>query len=156
MNNPICNTVFYTLKLIDYKDYLAEALVDNWNSLEETRDLTAYSIEDIFSTSGYEFANNAKEAFEVFEDEFEAEITEYKKIATFCEEMSNCSDFYYGETVIHEDYFTEYTEEMLKDCGYFPKDIPSWIVIDFEATAENVKQDYSEFMYEGDRYYIRS
>lgn len=34
--------------------------------------------------------------------------------------------------------------------------MPSWIVIDYEATADNVKADYSGVTYEGDTYYIRS
>ena len=44
----------------------------------------------------------------------------------------------------------------LKGCGYISDDFPSWIEIDWEATAENVKQDYSELEYEGETYFYRA
>ena len=55
------------------------------------------------------------------------------------------SDWRYGATFILEDHFKDYTMEMLEDCGYIPKDFPSWIEVDWDATANNVKVDYTEF-----------
>lgn len=73
----------------------------------------------------------------------------------FADDASNASDWTYGETFIHEDYFTEYTKDMLADCGYIPADLPDWIKIDWEETAANVKVDYTEYTLDGNTYYAR-
>lgn len=62
---------------------------------------------------------------------------------------------WYPITLINSDYFTEYTEELLKDCGYIPNDLPSWIKLDWEETAENVQIDYTTIEIEGETYYYR-
>jgi hypothetical protein len=64
-------------------------------------------------------------------------------------------DWQYGETLIHEDYFTDYAEELVKDTAGLPRDIPPYIVIDWEATAENLKVDYTEIVFKGQTFYIR-
>ena len=51
-------------------------------------------------------------------------------------------DDWYPITLINSSYFTEYTRELLEDCGYIPNDFPSWIAIDWDKTAEAVKIDY--------------
>lgn len=64
-------------------------------------------------------------------------------------------DWEYGETFIREDEFTDYAEETLKDVGYLPAELPSWIVIDMEATADNMKEDYTEVTFRGVTYLAR-
>lgn len=58
-------------------------------------------------------------------------------------------------SLIHENYFMEYCQEMLEDCGDLPKDLPSYIVIDWERTAENLRHDYTSIDYDGETYYVR-
>ena len=87
-------------------------------------------------------------------DEFDRD--EYDALKALAEEAEgDISDWAYGETFISEDYFTAYCMETLADIGYIPRDIPGWIVIDEEATAENMKVDYTEFEYMGTTYYAR-
>ena len=50
---------------------------------------------------------------------------------------------------------TDYAFEMLEDCGTLPKDLPSWIVIDRDATAENMKADYTSVDFDGVTYWVR-
>ena len=50
---------------------------------------------------------------------------------------------WYPVTLIRESHFTEYTREILEDCGTIPRDLPAWVHIDWEATAREVKMDYS-------------
>jgi len=50
---------------------------------------------------------------------------------------------WYPITLIRESHFTEYTREMLEDCGTIPRDLPAWVHIDWEATAREVEMDYS-------------
>lgn len=168
MNNPINSEVFDTRDLIDYVDFLASELVDNWNNFrasfaeesEEpeyaTDEFNADSIEDIYTTKGFEFADNATTLFDSFECAYSDEVEHYKKVMEFGEELQQyCSDYSYGASVIHEDYFTDYTEELVKDCGYIKSDLPNWIKIDWEATAEEVKCDYTAVSFGYSDYYVR-
>lgn len=66
-----------------------------------------------------------------------------------------CPDWRYGATLIRESYFTEYCKELLKDIGDLPKDIPNYIVIDWEATADNIRVDYTEVDFDGETYLVR-
>lgn len=56
-----------------------------------------------------------------------------------------------GPTCIAESYFTEYT----KETGFLPQDLAWFIEVDWEATADNLKADYTEFELEGTTYLIR-
>ncbi len=101
-----------------------------------------------------EYGNSDNPIWKEWEESDEAE--ELKFLQTLVDELEDyCVDWKYGVTIIHQDYFTEYTEEMLKECGYLPNDLPSWIEIDMEKTAENVKVDYTEAEYNGVTYYAR-
>ena len=62
---------------------------------------------------------------------------------------------WYPITLIHESYFVEYCEELVKDVGDLPKEIPSYIEIDWDKTAENMKWDYSSIEIDGNTYYYR-
>lgn len=62
---------------------------------------------------------------------------------------------WYPVILIQDDYFTKYTKELLDDVGYIPKDFPSWIKIDWEETAENVKEDYTSGQFDGVTYWGR-
>jgi len=74
------------------------------------------------------------------------EMEELKHLKALQEEAEgHVPDWRYGATFILEDHFKEYTMEMLEDCGYIPKDFPSWIEVDWDATDNNVKMDYTEF-----------
>ena len=89
-------------------------------------------------------------------DEWTRELdAELFALREFAEDASNASDWSYGETFIHESYFTEYTKELVSDCGYIPADLPDWIKIDWEETAENVMEDYTEYELDGNTYYAR-
>jgi hypothetical protein len=57
--------------------------------------------------------------------------------------------------LIEEDDFDEYCKELLEDCGYISKDFPVWIEIDWDATANNVRQDYQEVEFRGTNYLFR-
>jgi hypothetical protein len=96
--------------------------------------------------------NATKEDKELFFSDWKDEINEINEI----DEIEHyCPDFEFGCTLIHYDYFTEYTKELLIDCGYISKDFPTWIEIDWNATAENVMYDYSEINYRGETYLFR-
>jgi hypothetical protein len=60
---------------------------------------------------------------------------------------------WYPLTLTPDSEWVSYVRDMLDDCGYIPADFPSWIAIDWEATAANVQEDYSPVDYEGVTYW---
>jgi len=81
---------------------------------------------------------------------------ELKSLKEFAEEGENStSEWSYGATLIHRDYFTEYCQDLCEEIGDLPKGIPSYIVIDWDATADNLLHDYSSLTWDGETYYVR-
>jgi hypothetical protein len=62
---------------------------------------------------------------------------------------------WYPVTLICDSYFTYYAREMLEDCGTIPRDLPSWVEIDWDATARNVRMDYTPVDIDGVTYWYR-
>lgn len=62
---------------------------------------------------------------------------------------------WYPCTLIRDSYFTYYAREMLEDCGTIPRDLPSWVEIDWDATAGNVRMDYTPVEIDGSTYWYR-
>lgn len=46
-------------------------------------------------------------------------------------------------------------EELCKDIGDIPRGMPSYIEIDWEKTADNLKVDYTAVDFDGETYWIR-
>lgn len=103
---------------------------------------------------------DALEALKGWEQSDDAE--ELKALEALAEEGENSPEWNYGEALIHEDYFTDYIEELISDCYELPKELTSgeWpyrhITIDYEAAAEEAKQDYIELDFDGQTYLIRA
>ena len=96
---------------------------------------------------------------EIQECEFEYNryAEELAELESLKEEISDNSyeGFEYGIQLIHEDDIEDYLHKLLVDCGYIPKDMPSWIEINWQATYDNMKQDYSELELNGNTFYVR-
>jgi hypothetical protein len=104
-----------------------------------------------------------------FEDWLEAlpsdcdDLEEYNEL---CNLQSECEDYaadwLHGAQLIREDYFTDYIEELIKDCYELPKELQSdqWpyrhITIDYEAAADEAKCDYTEAEFMGHTYFIQA
>lgn len=61
---------------------------------------------------------------------------------------------WYPVTLICEDHFTEYAEQLVCECHDLSK-LPNFVHIDWEATAREVKVDYSEVSVDGVTYFYR-
>ena len=84
-----------------------------------------------------------------FLDENEEEIDALQEVA----------DEGIDDTLVHEDYFQEYAEELAADIGaidHRPRDRWPYTCIDWEQAAEELKQDYSVIDIRGGTYYYRS
>lgn len=145
MNNPVCNTVFDSRDLIEYYNELKDTILSEYNSFKLEQDEDYEEIDDI----------------DLIDNEYKAtseEYQEYKDLTYFIDELeSYCSDFKYGATIIHEDYWVEYTEELCKEIGEIPDNLPWYIAnhIDWEGVSKEIAIDYAQVEYQGDNYYIR-
>lgn len=157
MNNPICSTQFDSRDLVEYKEYIDQELLDAWNEWQEENLDNEYETDDI--DEALQFMENLSDnGAEYFNDAWHIEIEEQKLISDFIEELDGYSlNFQYGEAIIHEDYFTDYTKDFVNSCGYIGSELPWWIEnnIDWDGVAVEVKADYSEVIYQGDSYFIR-
>ena len=101
-------------------------------------------------TESFEDIRFEEEEIESWKEDFEDELKEIEEIDDVENELG--SEFEYGVTLVDVDDFTDYCEELMEEFGYINKDFPSWIEIDWEATANNVKVDYMEVIYQGNSY----
>ena len=140
-----------TRDLIETRDNLKEQILDDFNErfnteLDDFNDVVPHMEDE----SNNLIDDDVDDFYADWEDKFQ-QINEIDEV-----ENAVGSEFTYGCTLIEEDDFVDYVKDLLEDCGYISKDFPSWIEIDWEATSENVKQDYSEVEYQGETYYFRS
>lgn len=62
---------------------------------------------------------------------------------------------WYPVTLIQNKYFEDHVRELLDDCGVIPKDLPHYVAIDWETTAQNVQVDYTPVEIDGLTYWYR-
>ena len=124
----------------DLKEDIFNAFIEEFPQYEEM-------------TESYEDILQDEEEVQDFINLWKDEINEINEIDTI---EDDCSEFSFGETLIHEDYFEEHTRCLIEDCGYISSDLPNWIEIDWEATSENVMADYTDCEYKGQTYYFRA
>lgn len=91
-----------------------------------------------------------------FGSNWATEQTDIESLSQFIDELNGYGDFDHGETIIHENEFTEYCKQLCIDCGDVSKDLPHYISIDWDDTAENLKVDYMSAEWEGHTYYMRA
>jgi hypothetical protein len=122
-------------------------LLEEFDELEDDRDVEGMK-------TVHESIHEKEENIVDAEDELEVWKTENAERLLALQELSeevNLSDAF----LIHEDDFTDYTEDLCKDCGYISDDFPSWIEIDWDATADNVRMDYTSVDFDGESYLVR-
>ncbi len=62
---------------------------------------------------------------------------------------------WYPLTLIRDSYFVEAMQELVQDIGDLPREIPHYLEIDWEKTADNLRADYSSVEYDGITYWYR-
>ena len=88
----------------------------------------------------------------------DSNLDELTALIALQDEACGSPDWGYGEQLIRESYFTEYCEELCKDIGDLPQELPWYIGnhIDWEGVAREIKMDYTEVDFDGISYFIRS
>lgn len=86
------------------------------------------------------------------------EQEELKVLRALAEEGKQSPDWEYGEQFINKNYFTEYCEELCKDIGDIPQDLPWHIAnhIDWDGVAREIRMDYVAVDFDGETYFIRA
>ena len=104
-----------------------------------------------------------KEEIKELEQENDDNLEYIKEIEHLLEKIKSlgleeAEDYEYGATFIDENHFIDYCQEFLEECDMLPKDLANFIVIDWEATARNMDQDYRgySFYFEGNKYNFKS
>lgn len=138
--------------------------ISNCDGLIDSRDITERIGElEIELESAHEDEGTEKEFDEWLTDmagssdgTFQEPAQELIDLRAFAEEAKGyAGDWLYGVSLIREEYFTEYCQELLADIGDLPRDLPGYIVIDWEATADNLKVDYTSVDFAGEEYLVR-
>lgn len=141
--------------------YRNHSEITNHDAIIDSRDVIA-RIEELEGEleAAYEEAQAAKPDEVISKEEFlkseafdDAELTVLQALQTEAEGYA--PDWKYGAQLIRSTYFAEAMEELCQDIGDLPKDLPSYLVIDWEATAENLKVDYTSVDFDGVEYYVR-
>ena len=169
-------TISNTDNVIDSRDIIKrideltgdfQALVDDIEDAETDEDReTAFSALATWLIGNTDIVPDLKAlegiSFDDVSDWAEAyDAHELKALLALADEADCSPDWSCGETLIHEDYFTDYIEETINDCYELPKEFNSgdwpWrhMTIDYEAAADEAKQDYMEVNFDGATYYIR-
>jgi len=86
------------------------------------------------------------------------EEEEWTQLKDACKAGEEFPDWSSGTQLILEVKFNDdYAKELCMELGFLPSNgIPDFIVIDWNATADNLKTDYGLITICGDDYYIRS
>jgi DNA repair exonuclease SbcCD ATPase subunit len=82
----------------------------------------------------------------------EEEQAELRELRDLKDEISREWDA--DETLIPESEWIDYVRDLAEDIGAVGKN-SDWVVIDWEATAKNMAQDYNTVTYQGEDYYVR-
>lgn len=88
----------------------------------------------------------------------ESETQELADLESFANEYaSGISDWEYGESLIRDDHFVTYAQELADDIGAIDLNA-HWPLsyIDWDAAADALKQDYTEVELRGITYWTRA
>lgn len=139
-----------------------EELDDELDSLkQDVEDLTEEATEaegEEDYDAAIEARDKAEKALRAWTEEWGEELA---KLKALLEELCGYggdhqwNGDWYPQMLIDKEYFVDYAEQLVKDIGDVADNVPSYVVIDWKATADNLLADYSEVEIEGRTYYYR-
>lgn len=131
---------------------------------EITNNQDILDVRDIIERVEWLESDEAKDSKEYQEKEIEEFEEELKTLMAFLDELKgNGGDHewrgdWYPVTLIADDYFEDYAQELAEDIGDVPRDGSlNWPFnhIDWEAAAQALQMDYMEFDFDGQIYWGR-
>jgi hypothetical protein len=115
--------------------------------------MTISNFDDVIDSRDVEERISELEEIENPSSEEYEELQQLKALASEGEQYA--PDWTYGATLVRDSYFTDYARELLEDCGDLPRDLPHYIAIDWDATARNIRVDYTPVEFDGITYWVR-
>jgi hypothetical protein len=100
-----------------------------------------------------EFESRAQEDVDPLDED---EIARMRAILALKED--GISEWYDGATLIPEDDFEEYAQELAEETGAYPSGEVTWPLtcIDWAQAASELQHDYTSVEFDGDTYLVRS
>ena len=104
--------------------------------------------------------DKAQEALDDFNKSFEKD--ELDTLTEVIAQGEDSPDWSYGETLIKDSYFTQYTQDLIEDTYEVPAELSSgkwpWnhVNVDYESAADELKSDYISIDVDGESYWIRA
>jgi len=96
--------------------------------------------------------NKAQDDLADWQSEYQEELDELNQL-----ESEVGDEWMHGETLIDEDDFEEYAQDLAEDISGMPRDQPwPFNCIDWEQAANELRMDYSSCEYQGTTYLFRS
>jgi uncharacterized protein YPO0396 len=127
---------------------------DELNALQSALDDAREELANLDPSATGEEREAAESAVASAESEFgEDEAKELAELDALEADVSEWTD---GNTLIPEHEWVDYVRQLCEDLGDIPRNFPSYIEIDWDATAKNLAADYSVVTWEGEEYYVRS
>lgn len=152
--------IYGIYEIIDMRD-----VIERYEEVrKKLEDLTGKDAGDFGSVEIWiEFSKENKSSYNLSTVEFDEIINELLQIYTLMNQLrgyggdEQWEGDWYPLHLIHEDYFTDYAQQLVKDVGDIPNELPWYIQsnIDWEGVADEIKNDYSEIIFNNQIYYYR-
>jgi hypothetical protein len=159
----VCSQLKISMDILDTRD-LDERLEElleleaTWNEAKEALTDAEASLETARLTHDEETIEQAEVEVEEYQsdvDEAELDSDDTKELEELKGLKEEISEWHSGTTLIPESDFEDYSRDLCEDIGDIPKDFPDYIVINWKATSNNLRADYSEIEYKGENYLYR-
>jgi hypothetical protein len=132
-----------------------ENRIDELEELETAVTEARTALEQASADIDDEDREELESALESAESDFDDDSRDELKILRDLRDDVSSSEWRHGVTLIRRSYWVEYCEDFCKDIGDIPEEIPSYIEIDWDKTADNLEADYSTTDWDGIEYLYR-
>jgi len=116
-----------------------QELLDEYN---ETYDWSYNDMVDFIKAHGEEDFREYYEQYGSLVDDYGQGLVDEYIECYFLDAIDHFEDAYSGEY----ESGAEFAEQMVSDMGYVNNNIPSWVEIDWQATWDNLSDDYTEII----------
>jgi hypothetical protein len=133
------------------------AVTDRVDELREQRDALREEFDADPANDGVDFANWVRNQVGFSSEEAD----ELAALGSLLDDLKGYGGdhqwegSWYPLTLILDSHFTAAMQELVEDIGDVPKGFPAYLEIDWEATANNLRVDYSSVEFNGDTYWYR-
>lgn len=146
--------------ILDIRDVFEriDELEDELSVIEDLKN----EIESLDPDEDKEDIRIAKEELKKKEKELENEAEELEILSEFISDFAGYGNDekrdgeWYPAILVRDSYWENFVASECEELGYIPKNLPWYICIDWEKTAERYQQDYTSGTFDGVTYWGRS